>query len=147
MSSLRFLAAAVISLAVAASACGGGGDDPPSMMPSPPGAPYSQTDLTVGSGAEVTTGRTVTVNYSGWLYDPAQPDNKGTRFDSGTNVPFPIGVGRVIAGWDRGVIGMRVGGIRRLVIPPDLAYGSAGRPPAIPGNATLVFDIELVAVQ
>lgn len=141
----RFVRTLLLSLPLLAAACGGGTSTPSS--PSQPGAPYSQTDLVVGTGVEAIAGRTVTVNYSGWLYNPAQPENKGTRFDAGSAVPFQIGVGRVIAGWDRGVVGMRVGGQRRLVIPPELAYGAAGRPPSIPGNATLVFDIELLAVQ
>ena len=74
------------------------------------------------------------------------PDNKGTQFDSNPALSFTLGAGGVIRGWDTGVVGMRVGGQRRLTIPPELAYGSGGRGP-IPGNATLVFDIELLSVQ
>ena len=109
--------------------------------------------LLVGLGAVSTTtiaGRTVTVNYTGWLYAPTQPEQKGQQFDSSIGrapFMFVVGAGRVIQGWDRGVPGMRVGGLRRLVIPPDLAYGAQGSPPSIPPNATLVFDVELLAVQ
>ena len=101
-------------------------------------------DLPVGMGDEATSGATVTVHYEGWLPN-------GTKFDSSRdrNDPFSflLGAGRVIQGWDEGVAGMRVGGIRKLVIPPGLAYGVGGSPPAIPGNATLVFDIELLEVM
>jgi FKBP-type peptidyl-prolyl cis-trans isomerase FkpA len=126
-----------------------GGSDTPSS-PSMPGAPFSQTDLRAGTGAEAVAGRTVSVHYTGWLYAPTQPEQKGQQFDSSaTRGPFSfvLGAGRVIQGWERGVPGMRVGGQRRLVIPPDLAYGSQGSPPAIPPNATLVFDVELLGVQ
>lgn len=113
--------------------------------PSPPRAPYSQVDLVVGTGTLAANGNLVTVAYGGWLYDPARPDGKGAGFDAGT-YPFRLGTGEVIRGWDQGVAGMRVGGQRRLVIPPELAYGSSGRAP-IPPNATLVFDVTLLAVQ
>ena len=114
--------------------------------------PFSATDLRVGAGAEATNGRTVIVNYSGWLYSTTAPDNKGSLFDSSlsagrTPFNFVLGTGNVIQGWHRGILGMRVGGLRRLVIPPDLAYGAAGRAPSIPGNATLLFEVELLAVQ
>lgn len=106
---------------------------------------FQITDIRVGTGAEAVSGRTVTVSYVGWLYSTSAAENKGTRFDAGT-IQFVLGAGRVIRGWDQGISGMKVGGQRRLVIPPDLAYGSAGSGP-IPGNATLVFDVELTAVQ
>jgi len=130
-------------------AVGCGGDDTPAS-PSSAGAPFSQTDLRAGNGAEAVAGRTVTVNYTGWLYAPTQPEQKGQQFDTSVGrspFVFVVGAGRVIQGWDRGVPGMRVGGLRRLVIPPDLAYGAQGSPPNIPPNATLVFDVELLAVQ
>jgi FKBP-type peptidyl-prolyl cis-trans isomerase len=105
----------------------------------------------VGTGTSATTLRQVSVNYTGWLYDPAQPENKGRQFDTSTGrgpFSFVLGTGAVIRGWDQGVVGMRVGGRRRLVIPPELAYGSQGAGNgAIPPNATLVFDIELLNVQ
>ena len=101
-------------------------------------------DLTVGTGDEATSGTTVIVHYEGWL-------SNGTKFDSSRdrNEPFSflLGAGRVIQGWDEGVAGMRVGGFRKLVIPPALGYGVGGSLPTIPGNATLVFDIELLEVM
>lgn len=137
----------VLSVLVATAACGGSGSSPTS--PSQPSAPYSQTDLRVGTGAEATAGRTLTVNYTGWLYSPSGTDGKGAQFDSSAGrgpFSFVLGRGQVIAGWDQGVAGMRVGGLRRLVLPPNLAYGASGNGP-IPPNATLVFDIELLNVQ
>ena len=100
-------------------------------------------DLTVGTGATPTVGQRVTAHYTGWLVD-------GTKFDSsrdrGTPFEFTLGVGQVIAGWDEGIATMRVGGRRTLVIPANLAYGSTPRP-GIPANSTLVFDVELLAVN
>ena len=110
---------------------------------------FSSTDLRTGTGTEATSGRTVTVHYTGWLYAAGASDNKGTQFDtSAARGPFAfvLGARQVIAGWDQGVAGMRVGGMRRLVIPPNLGYGSTANGP-IPGNSTLVFDIELLSVQ
>ena len=111
--------------------------------------PFSTTDITVGTGAEAVNGQTVTTNYTGWLYDENAPDNKGAVFDStdgGVPFSFVLGAGGVIQGWEQGIPGMRVGGTRRLVIPPSLAYGSEGRG-SIPPNATLIFEIDLVGVQ
>ena len=100
-------------------------------------------DVEVGTGAEAQAGQTVLVHYTGWLAD-------GTKFDSsvdrGQPFPFALGAGQVIPGWDEGVAGMKVGGKRRLILPPDLAYGPAGRPPVIPPNAELTFDVELLEV-
>jgi FKBP-type peptidyl-prolyl cis-trans isomerase FkpA len=122
------------------------GSDNPTAPTSTTSAPYSQTDLVVGTGSTAVAGSFITVAYAGWLHDSSKPDAKGAQFDSGANYPFQLGVGRVIRGWDLGVVGMRVGGQRRLVIPPDLAYGSSGSGP-IPPNATLVFDVTLNSVQ
>ena len=109
------------------------------------------TDVTVGSGSEASSGKTVTVHYTGWLYDANAADHHGTKFDSSRdrNEPFsfPLGGGRVIQGWDQGVAGMKVGGHRTLVIPPRLGYGSGGAGGVIPPNATLVFDVELLGVR
>jgi FKBP-type peptidyl-prolyl cis-trans isomerase FkpA len=108
-------------------------------------------DGRVGSGAEAVVGRTVTVHYTGWLYDPARADHKGTKFDSSLdrNEPFSfdLGSGQVITGWDQGVAGMKVGGQRTLTIPPDMGYGARGAGGVIPPNATLLFDVELLDVK
>lgn len=109
-------------------------------------APFSETDLVVGTGATAATGMTLTVNYTGWLYDASAPDDKGAVFSSSvgqSTFSFTLGSGQVIAGWEQGVPGMQVGGIRRLVIPPSLGYGGS-RSGIIPPNATLVFEIELL---
>ena len=127
---------------LATAACGG--DTP--TGPTTTSAPYSQTDLVLGTGTIAATGNTVNVTYTGWLHDSTKPAAKGAQFDSGT-ISFMIGTTNIIQGWNQGVPGMRVGGQRRLVIPPELAYGSAGRPPTIGPNNTLVFDIALNAVQ
>ncbi|HEV8443958.1 MAG TPA: FKBP-type peptidyl-prolyl cis-trans isomerase [Steroidobacteraceae bacterium] len=108
-------------------------------------------DLAPGSGPEIKSGQNALVHYTGWLYDPAAPENKGKKFDSSVdrNEPFefPVGGGMVIKGWDEGVAGMKVGGKRRLVIPPDMGYGARGAGGVIPPNATLVFDVELVEIR
>jgi FKBP-type peptidyl-prolyl cis-trans isomerase FkpA len=112
-------------------------------------APYSQIDLLVGSGAEAVAGSVVTVEYTAWLYDGSQDDLKGLQFDSSTGrgpLSFTLGASEVITGWDQGVVGMRVGGVRRLVVPPSLAYGPS-RYGRIPPNVSLVFDIELLSVE
>jgi len=134
------LIACVFALALLVSGCGNSSPTAPSAN-----VPFSTVDLRVGTGAEATTGRLVTVNYAGWLYSAGGTDNKGTRFDAGT-FSYTVGQG-VIAGFSQGTVGMRVGGIRRVTIPPSLGYGAAGSPPTIPGNATLIFEIELVSVQ
>jgi FKBP-type peptidyl-prolyl cis-trans isomerase FkpA len=106
-------------------------------------------ELRVGTGLTATVGRIVTVHYTGWLFDAARPESKGTQFETSVGASpyaFVLGYGQVIPGWDIGVNGMRVGGLRRLTIPPELAYGAQGAGP-IPPNATLIFEVELVAVQ
>jgi FKBP-type peptidyl-prolyl cis-trans isomerase FkpA len=101
-------------------------------------------DLKQGTGAEATQGRMVTVHYVGTL-------TNGNKFDSsrdrGQGFTFPLGAGHVIQGWDQGVAGMKVGGVRKLTIPPELGYGARGYPPVIPPNATLVFEVELLDVR
>lgn len=110
-----------------------------------------KTDGQVGTGAEAAAGQQVTVHYTGWLYDAAKDDKKGTKFDSSRdrNEPFAfrLGAGQVIAGWDQGVAGMKIGGQRTLVIPPGMGYGARGAGGVIPPNATLVFDVELLGVK
>jgi peptidylprolyl isomerase len=104
-------------------------------------------DKTVGTGGTATSGRRVLVHYTGWLYSEGK---KGTKFDSsvdrGEPFDFNLGAGEVIRGWDEGVAGMKVGGRRTLIIPPDLGYGSRGAGRAIPPNATLYFEVELIGV-
>ncbi|WP_235952264.1 FKBP-type peptidyl-prolyl cis-trans isomerase [Falsiroseomonas algicola] len=108
------------------------------------------TDITEGEGTMAVSGKQVTVHYTGWLFDPKAPENKGKKFDSsrdrGEPFSFPLGAGHVIQGWDRGVAGMRIGGHRRLTIPPEFGYGARGAGGVIPPNATLVFDVELLGV-
>ena len=111
-------------------------------------AAYSQTDIVLGTGVTANSGASVTVDYTGWLYDASKPDRKGLQFDSSigkTPFSFTLGAGEVIKGWELGVPGMVVGGERRLVVPPSLAYGDT-RSGIIPSNATLVFDITLLSV-
>jgi FKBP-type peptidyl-prolyl cis-trans isomerase FkpA len=113
------------------------------------GLPLTQTDLREGTGAVAVVGSVITVHYTGWLYNPAQPEDKGAVFDSSawrTPLVITLGVGQVIKGWDEGLVGMRVGGLRRLVVPPSLAYGERRNGP-IPPNATLLFEVELLDVE
>jgi FKBP-type peptidyl-prolyl cis-trans isomerase FkpA len=116
-----------------------------------PAMPLQTTDLAPGSGADIKKDQTALVHYTGWLYEAAAPENKGKQFDSsvgGEPFEFQLGAGHVIAGWDQGVVGMKVGGKRRLVIPPDLGYGAKGAGQGlIPPGATLVFDVELVEIR
>lgn len=109
------------------------------------------TDIKEGTGALAETGKGVVVHYTGWLFDAAAADNKGKKFDSsrdrGDPFRFSLGAGQVIQGWDKGVAGMKVGGQRTLVIPPELGYGARGAGGVIPPNATLVFDVELLGVE
>jgi FKBP-type peptidyl-prolyl cis-trans isomerase len=107
-------------------------------------AQLKQEDLVVGTGAEAKKGQTVSVHYTGWLTD-------GKKFDSskdhGRPFSFALGRGQVIQGWDDGVAGMKVGGKRKLTVPPELGYGAQGFPGAIPPNSTLVFEVELLGVS
>jgi FKBP-type peptidyl-prolyl cis-trans isomerase FkpA len=139
---------AIVTLLLA-TACGDSTDSSPTSPSTQPTAPFSQTDLRVGTGAEAVAGRMLTVHYTGWFYDPAQAEGKGRQFETSIGrqpFAFRVGAGAVIRGWDQGLVGMRVGGQRRLVLPPGLAYGSQGQG-TIPPNSTLVFDVELLDVQ
>ena len=141
-----FLTGRGLILILAAIVSGSCDDSPTSPSPTPS---FSQTDIRAGTGDEATSGRVVTVNYTGWLYDESRPDGKGGQFDTSVGreeFSFTLGIGQVIAGWDRGVPGMKVGGLRRLVIPPSLGYGNVRNGP-IPPNASLVFEIELLGVR
>ncbi len=108
-------------------------------------------DTREGEGEEAQAGQNVSVHYTGWLFDKKAPANKGTKFDSSRdrNEPFdfPLGQGHVIQGWDMGVQGMKIGGQRTLIIPPEMGYGRRGAGGVIPANATLVFDVELLDVR
>ena len=108
-------------------------------------------DTVVGEGREAEPGFNVTVHYTGWLYDPAQPDGHGKKFDSSLDRREPfvffLGGGQVIQGWDEGFAGMKIGGKRTLIIPPEMGYGARGAGGAIPPNATLIFDVELLGIK
>ncbi len=109
---------------------------------------FTKVDLVVGTGAEAVVGSVMTVNYTGWLYDPSKSDFKGGQFDSsigGEPFVFTLGTGSVIQGWEQGLVGMKEGGVRRLVIPPSLGYGGA-RVSAIPAEASLLFEVQLVSI-
>ena len=109
-----------------------------------------KTDTVVGKGKAAVAGKSVEVHYTGWLHDEAAKNKRGKQFDSSVGrgpFSFPLGGGRVIKGWDEGVAGMKVGGKRTLVIPPELGYGARGAGGVIPPNATLVFDVELLDVK
>ena len=138
---IKVLTAAIVI--AAASACEDVPTEPINL------ARFSQTDLVVGTGAEAASGKTIKVHYTGWLYNEERPDSKGAQFDSSEGLDpltFILGTGTVIAGWDEGLVGMKAGGTRRLIIPPSKAYGGTRRGP-IPPNATLVFDVQLIEVQ
>jgi peptidylprolyl isomerase len=149
------LAIAVIAIVVAR----GGGDDsgdssttadagtkPTVEVPKgPPPKQLESTDIETGDGAEAKTGDQVSVQYVGVDYETGKEFD--SSFDRGQPFQFQLGSGQVIQGWDQGVVGMKVGGRRQLVIPPDLAYGPQGQPPSIGPNATLVFVIDLVSID
>jgi FKBP-type peptidyl-prolyl cis-trans isomerase FkpA len=120
-------------------------------MPSTSVSSMQTALLKAGTGAGIGAGQIAVVQYTGWLYDASATDNKGKQFDSsrsgGQPFRFPVGAGQVIKGWDQGVAGMKVGESRRLVIPADLAYGDGGAGGVIPPGATLVFDIDLIAIE
>ncbi len=110
------------------------------------GSELKVVDKKVGTGDEAVTGATLTMHYTGWLYENGQ---KGKQFDSsrgGSPFDFKLGAGEVIEGWDEGIRGMKAGGVRELIIPPEKAYGTRGAPPDIPPNATLLFEVELLHV-
>ena len=137
---------------------GAGGVIPPNatlvfeveLLAEPERVPLQMTDVVEGGGAEARAGVQVSVHYTGWLHDPSAPQGRGRKFDSskdrGQPFRFHLGMGQVISGWDEGVQGMKVGGTRVLVIPPELGYGPRGAGGVIPPNATLVFEVELLGV-
>lgn len=127
------------------------GNAVPPVVTAIPGPQLLVEDLRVGAGNEAVVGSTVAVHYTGWLEDKAAPGHKGRQFDSsqGRNpLVIPLGAGRVIKGWDLGLPGMKVGGVRRLTIPPELGYGSRAMGGGlIPGNSTLIFEVNLLGVE
>jgi FKBP-type peptidyl-prolyl cis-trans isomerase FkpA len=150
----RALIGIVVAGAFVAAACSGSTDtdtETGGSMGQSNITELEKADTRAGTGAEAISGRTVTVHYTGWLYDASRHDHKGTKFDSSRdrNEPFPftLGAGEVIRGWDEGVAGMKVGGQRTLTIPPDMGYGARGAGGVIPPNATLLFDVELLDVK
>lgn len=114
-----------------------------------PAVPMQKIDTVTGTGKEATAGVTAVVHYTGWLYEPAAPAQRGAQFDSSKGrepFSFQLGGGQVIKGWDEGVQGMKVGGTRTLIVPPEMGYGANGAGP-IPSNATLTFEVELLDVR
>lgn len=142
----------LISLALAAAlGCGGPGRTGAAGPYTGPQPPFAQTDLTVGTGTRAARTARITVNYTGWVYDPNKADHKGSQFDTSVGrgpFAFTLGAGEVIRGWDQGFNDMRVGGKRQLVIPAELGYGAEGTPDgSIPPNAPLLFEMELLDVK
>ena len=153
MKTLSVFVMCAMSLLVAA--CGKQESPKPAAAPAAAATVAAPTelqkvDVVKGTGEGISQGQVAVVHYTGWLYDPSAPEQKGGKFDSsrdrGQPFSFMIGAGQVIRGWDEGVQGMQPGGQRRLVIPSDLAYGEPGKGP-IPPGATLVFDVELLAIE
>ena len=140
--------AILIMTLLAAAGCGSNSTAATALPPTSVGV-FSTFDVAFGTGATAVVGSRATATYAGWLYDSGKPNGKGAQFDPGPGpLTFVIGSGTLIRGFEQGVVGMKVGGQRRVIIPPDLAYGG-GTPNAasIPPNATLVFEITLTAVQ
>jgi FKBP-type peptidyl-prolyl cis-trans isomerase FkpA len=158
MKRISFLAS-VLALALFATTGCKAGTESTASKPSTEGKTAMSTGITelvkkdtvVGEGREAEAGFNVTVHYTGWLYDPSKPDNKGEKFDSSLdrNEPFVffLGGGQVIRGWDEGFAGMKVGGKRTLISPPEMGYGARGAGGVIPPNATLIFDVELLGIK
>lgn len=145
MKLLSFPLAAVFAAMLSLTACGGGGSDAGSGIVVANPAAFTKTDTTLGTGLEAVAGKRVTVTYTGWLYSDTATDHKGLQFETG-NYTFTIGIKETIDGFDQGVLGMKVGGKRTVLVPANMAYGSSGYG-KIPPNAGLVFDLTLTAVQ
>jgi FKBP-type peptidyl-prolyl cis-trans isomerase len=149
----RFLPAILLALLAA---CGGGRPAAPTAAADASGAAptpnaLEESELQPGTGAAIRAGQKAVVQYTGWLYESSAPEKKGKQFDStrdsGHPFSFVVGAGEVIKGWDQGVLGMKVGGRRRLTIPADLGYGDVGAGGVIPPGATLIFDVDLVGIE
>ena len=135
-----------LSLTLALTACDRAKAPPAAAMPA---VAFQKIDTVTGTGKEATAGSTAVVNYTGWLYDPAAPQQHGEKFDSSAGrapFDFRLGAGQVIKGWDEGVQGMKVGGKRTLIVPAAMGYGDGGMGP-IPPNATLIFEVDLLDVR
>jgi FKBP-type peptidyl-prolyl cis-trans isomerase FkpA len=146
-----FLAALIIGLCAACTQKAAELPASPANSPTSPVSSLEVVDLKAGDGASLAAGQRAVVQYTGWLYRESAPDKKGTEFDSsrrsGEPFRFTVGAGQVIKGWDQGVVNMKIGGLRRLTIPADLAYGENGAGGVIPPGATLVFEVELVGIE
>jgi FKBP-type peptidyl-prolyl cis-trans isomerase FkpA len=152
MASIKFPQIVLLTCIAMCAACSGKTEAPPSAASNSSAVTSLQkVTLKPGSGAAIGGGQIAVVQYTGWLYEAGAADHKGKQFDSSLTrhepFKFPLGTGSVIKGWDQGVVGMTVGESRRLVIPPELAYGDGGAGGVIPPGATLVFDVELVGIE
>jgi FKBP-type peptidyl-prolyl cis-trans isomerase len=146
---LLFLGLCLVPLALLTAACGGNNNNPNAPSgPAPQGpADLQITDLTVGTGADVVNNKVVAVTYILWRYDPSGTDFKGEGLDQ-SSFQFRTGTGAVVPGFEQGLLGMKVNGTRRLIIPPSLAYGTAGYPSAgIRSNEWLVYEVGILAVS
>jgi len=153
---LKLFASILVIASLAACGGGGGGSDSSSTPSwaqtsgSTNVTSLTTTDNVIGTGTTAVAGDTLTVSYTGWLYEATAANYEGPEFDSSSatnpTFSFQLGAGKVISGWDQGLVGMKVGGTRTLIIPSALAYGNNGNPPVIPANAALVFTVQLVAV-
>jgi FKBP-type peptidyl-prolyl cis-trans isomerase FkpA len=152
MASINVSKIALLTCIALSAACSGKSEAPPTAAAnSSPVTSLQKVTLKPGTGAAIGSGQMAVVQYTGWLYEAGAADHKGKQFDSSLTrheaFKFPLGTGSVIKGWDQGVIGMQVGESRRLIIPPELAYGDGGAGGVIPPGATLVFDVELVGIE
>jgi FKBP-type peptidyl-prolyl cis-trans isomerase FkpA len=144
----RLISSTILGVTLTLSLAGCERAQPPAA-PVADAVPLQKNDTLAGTGKEAVAGVTAVVNYTGWLYDPKAPSQHGAQFDSSQGhgpFSFQLGGGQVIAGWDEGVQGMKVGGKRTLIIPASKGYGASGAGP-IPPNATLIFDVELLDVR
>ena len=141
---VRFSRVAIAAMLITCAACGSSSATATAPTST---SPFTVTDLKIGTGATAAVGNRITVAYTGWLYNTSFPDGKGTQFDTSTSTLFTLASGKLIAGWVQGIPGMKVGGQRRLIVPPELAYGTNGSGSTIPANATLIFDITLLNVR
>jgi FKBP-type peptidyl-prolyl cis-trans isomerase len=152
MASINFSKIAVVACIALTAACSSKSEAPPSAASTASSVTSLQkVTLKPGTGATIGGGQIAVVQYTGWLYEAGAADHKGKQFDSSLTrrepFKFPLDTGSVIKGWDQGVVGMKVGESRRLIIPPELAYGDGGAGGVIPPGATLVFDVELVGIE